>query len=345
MGKPGKYRIEVDKVGFGKISEHLKGIEVDGQYTRIYHGDDLDITHDNTEINYSVPVDPEGKEEPAVQLIRESFIRAGQHIISLIGLGATGISFIVSPTPMIGGFLVLHVGFYAISHKFSKTKISDTFGVVTDNKSGDAIKNIVVRVFDNAYHKLIETKLTDAKGRYAMLVGPSEYYVTYEKPGYKKKQSKVMDFVKDGGGMIARDETMVEGGYLSEKEKLQFEKEKAEASAVASEQTSKRKEEGEAGEAMGEHVDPEQVISQWKKDHGLDSDNGVQSTQRKKVTTKKKVKPAKKVVKKASKVEKKEIVEPKEETKPVMDEPKEEKKGVTDEDLDNFINSIKDIVL
>ena len=38
-------------------------------------------------------------------------------------------------------------------------------------------------------------------------------------------------------------------------------------------------------------------------------------------------------------------MEPKEETKPVMDEPKEEKKGVTDEDLDNFINSIKDIVL
>ncbi len=277
MADPGSYKIEVDKHGFGGISKHLEGIETDGDYARVYHGEELTISEGQTEINYSVPIDPEGKEVPAPKLIRKSIVRAVQHIISIVGMGSTFLSFVISPTPTIGGFLVLHVGFYALSHRFSKSKLPDSFGVVYDDKK-EALRRVVIRVFDSAYNKLVDTQLTDAKGRYALLVGPSKYYVTYEKPGYEKKQTKEMDFSKEHGGMITTDERLRRSGKpMSKKEKEAFEKEQKEMRDAAKESIAKRKAEGEAGEATGEHVDPEKLIAQWKQDHGQTQDDGVQS--------------------------------------------------------------------
>ena len=54
--------------------------------------------------------------------------------------------------------------------------------------------NTVVRLFEPTYNKLVETVLTDRLGRYAFLVGPSEYYVTYTKPGYAEKTVKPVDY-------------------------------------------------------------------------------------------------------------------------------------------------------
>jgi len=45
-----------------------------------------------------------------------------------------------------------------------------------------------LRVFDKQYNKLLETQVTDSKGRYSFLVSGDNYYVTAEKSGYKKYQ-------------------------------------------------------------------------------------------------------------------------------------------------------------
>ena len=62
------------------------------------------------------------------------------------------------------------------------------------------------------YNKLVDTAVTDHKGRYAVLVGPSRYYTTYEKEGFEKKQSEVLDFSSEKtqgmGGLINRDEEL-----------------------------------------------------------------------------------------------------------------------------------------
>ena len=326
MGMPGSYRIEVDKAGFGGISKHLGELDVDGEYTRVYHGEELSVDAAQIEVNFSIPVDPEGKEEAPKKIIRKGMFRAVQHVISLVGFGATGLSFVISPTPMVGGFLVVHGVFYVISHKFSKPKLPKTVGTITDKKSGDPLKNVVVRVIDNAYHKLIETKLTNAKGQYAMLVGPSTYYLTFEKPGYERKQTKEMDYAKEGGGLIAIDELLMEGGKpLSEEQKAQLHKEREEARQAAAAHIAKRKEEGEAGEATGEHTDPEALIAQWKQDNGQHQAAELQSQQTKSAS----------------------VEEDKDDEPPAPAPPAEPAAQDIDEDDDfnDFINNIKTMVL
>ncbi|MBT6254142.1 hypothetical protein HOI83_02845, partial [Candidatus Uhrbacteria bacterium] len=40
---------------------------------------------------------------------------------------------------------------------------------------------------------LLETQITDSRGRYAFLVGPNEYYTTYEKEGFQKVEVRPID--------------------------------------------------------------------------------------------------------------------------------------------------------
>jgi hypothetical protein len=55
----------------------------------------------------------------------------------------------------------------------------------------------VVRIFDLKFNKLLETQVTDSKGRYSFLVGRNEYQMLAEKPGYQNKEVKPVDLVKN----------------------------------------------------------------------------------------------------------------------------------------------------
>jgi hypothetical protein len=55
----------------------------------------------------------------------------------------------------------------------------------------------VVRIFDIKFNKLLETQVTDAKGRYSFLVGQNEYQLLTEKPGYQSREVKPVDLVKN----------------------------------------------------------------------------------------------------------------------------------------------------
>lgn len=213
---PGTYRIEIDKGGYSGFSEHLHQKQEDGMYLRLYHGDVMHVGEDHTEINYSIPLDPIGEQKPAEKLIRERVLKTVQHAISLAGVVITALSFIISPNATIALFFFIHLLMYAISYKFTHVKLPESFGTVTVKQVQKGIHNVVIRVFDSAYNKLIATTLTDRKGRYAALVGPSTYYVVYEKPGFVAKKSPILDYSSQKtnglGGMIVRDEQLEEQG-------------------------------------------------------------------------------------------------------------------------------------
>ena len=73
-------------------------------------------------------------------------------------------------------------------------------------------------MFDNAYNKLVDTAITDNDGGYAILVGPSIYYITAEKEGYARYQSPIIDLSSEKtagiGGVITENISLVP---LSEK--------------------------------------------------------------------------------------------------------------------------------
>jgi len=95
---------------------------------------------------------------------------------------------------------------------FQKRRRTKQVGIIRDEKKKHRLGRVAVRIFDATYNKLVETSVTDRKGRYGALVGPSVYYVTYDKPGYTKKKSPLLNFssqkTEGMGGVIARDERL-----------------------------------------------------------------------------------------------------------------------------------------
>ncbi len=212
-GDPGSYRIEVQKSGFNKMSEYLKNFSEDRRYVNLYHGEEFKVESEPKELNYSIPLDPELETKSTAKLIAE-YTRVGiQKGVSLVGIIATIISLIISPKLFIAALLILHLIIYLFIYRISVKKRKNTVGYITDLTTGKPIGKAVVRVFDSMYHKLVGMAVTDRRGRYAILVGPSTYYITVEKKGYRLYESKVIDFSSEKTGGI--------GGLLIESAKLE----------------------------------------------------------------------------------------------------------------------------
>lgn len=209
---PGMFRIEVTKDGFEGFSRHLKTLDEDTTYTQLYHGESFTLTEEQTDIHFAIPLDPIGVERPATQIIRDMVRKKIRFVFSIIGLVAAIISFIISPAWWIILLMVLHGFIYLIFYKLAYHKMPDSFGKVLSFIGHKPLGKVVIRVFDATYNKLVDTAISDHKGRYAILVGPSTYYVTYEKPLYEKKKSPTIDFSSERthgrGGIIDRDETL-----------------------------------------------------------------------------------------------------------------------------------------
>ncbi len=208
---PGTYKIEITKPGFSSFSSHLMKEKEDSKYINLYHGEELTI-EEPTAINYNIPIDPLDKELSTTQVLKEHTVKSTQNIIALVGLIITLISFAISPTTIIALFFFLHLLFYSMFYRFSHVNLPAVWGKVVEKLNQKPLGRVVVRVFDSTYNKLVETGVTDKKGRYAVLVGPSTYYVTYDKPGFKEEKSPILDYSSQKteglGGIINRSEEM-----------------------------------------------------------------------------------------------------------------------------------------
>ncbi|PIR03118.1 MAG: hypothetical protein COV60_02020, partial [Candidatus Magasanikbacteria bacterium CG11_big_fil_rev_8_21_14_0_20_43_7] len=208
---PGHYRVEVDKPGFADSSQILRGKEEDSVYLNLYHaGDTIDFAEDQSVLDVNIPLDPI-TEDKASALIVKDYVKQSIHKgVSLVGLGISMVSFVISPTLQIAGLVLVHISLYGIFFTLARRRRRDGVGIIRDATNKDTLKHVVVRIFDAAYNKLVDTAVTDRKGYYATLVGPSTYYVTYEKPGYERKRSDTIDLsskkTRGLGGVIARDE-------------------------------------------------------------------------------------------------------------------------------------------
>ncbi len=192
----GEYRIEVTKTGFAFPSETLKGKERDGQFVDVYTGGEIKVTEKNTIISANIPVEPQQKGGVTTPrgLVLKRFLRVLQRMMGFSGFVLAIFVLIVQPSILTAGlfafqFVILGVTLYLIKPKNKKG-----WGIVFE-KAGEApVKNVVVRLYEPKYNKLLESGITDGKGRYAFLAGANEYFVTYEKPGYAKAEVRPIDF-------------------------------------------------------------------------------------------------------------------------------------------------------
>jgi len=191
--KPGSYLLEVTKQGFTFPSNILRLVKSDGRLLDIYHGEPIEVTAAQVAITPNVPVDPVGETKTPKRIRKEKHLRIFQNGLSSLGIFVTGVSFYVSPTWYIGAFFILQLALYVLFAKYLKPKKPKGWGIVYDKKTRKPVHDAIIRLFTKEYNKLVSTQITDKKGRYAFLVGPSNYYYTVESKHHSEYKSDDID--------------------------------------------------------------------------------------------------------------------------------------------------------
>lgn len=186
---PGEYLIQLTKNGFTFPASLLDGKKEDGEFLDVYHGEPIKVTAENTVVTPSVPMEPSDKKEKVPwKIIWRGRLVVLQQAVSLLGVLGTALAFYIIPQWYIGIFLVIQILLYFGFNRFAKPKKPNGWGIVSEQDNKQPVGRAIARLFSKEYNKLIETKITDGKGRYAFLVGPSDYYVTFEKTGFKTEK-------------------------------------------------------------------------------------------------------------------------------------------------------------
>ena len=201
--KPGKYRLEASKADHVFPSVVANGLAEDDEYLDIYHGTPVTVESE-MDLTMNIPLDPNHREEQNHIVLFNRFKTKMQYGISALSFGITAIALALQPSPALLGLLLLQVVTYLAFRKLVAVHKPQKWGVVTEEGSSKSIKNAVVRIFDKQYNKLLETQVTDSKGRYGFLANKNRYFVTADKQGYMRYISEEIDLTKADAQTIER---------------------------------------------------------------------------------------------------------------------------------------------
>ncbi len=206
----GSYRIEVTKRGFAFPAPYLAGKTEDVHFGQLYDGGKIQITSASQYITPNIALDPQEDARAVSRISRDQVLKHLQRIVSFSGIAAAGVSFVISPTIIVTLALAFHILTFVFLRRVRGIIKPTQWGVVADAQTRRALGKAVVRLFDAQYNKLLETQVTHGNGRYAFLVGPNTYYLTYEKSGYTRKKTDEV-VITNVSDMIARDEKLTPG--------------------------------------------------------------------------------------------------------------------------------------
>jgi hypothetical protein len=192
LAPKGRYRLEVVKPGFVFPSKNMAGAVSEPDYGTLYFGADMSVS-ERKAVSPAIPVDAAEESLSDIGLVKNYLKNKIRNVIALSGFCLAIFSFFAKPGIYLGSIVILHIIFYFFVRRISKTKNRGRWGVVTDEVTKKPIPHAVVRLFSLPYHKLVETQVSDQRGRYYFLVGKNKYYVTVTQPGYWKTESYPLD--------------------------------------------------------------------------------------------------------------------------------------------------------
>lgn len=202
--KPGAYRLQAVKQGFRFPTQYLAKDREDGALLDIYHGELVEVKQSGALVAANIPVDPdEVVEKTPKKMAAEKRFRVFQRVGASVGLVTSFGSFAVSPGWLTGGFFLFQVFTYAMFYRLAAASKPKDWGIVYDGASKRGLGQVVVRIFDKRFHKLLETQITDKDGKYAFFAGPNIYMLMADKAGYEAYHSPDLDLTKVGNPVIS----------------------------------------------------------------------------------------------------------------------------------------------
>ncbi len=196
---PGEYRIQVAKPNFVYPSVFLKDAHEDGEWLDVYHGETITV-REETALTPNIPIDPNVKEVPPAQIIWKERLRKLQTVVGTGGLVVSIVACVIAPSVLMGVFVLAQFGTYGLFRRLAIPKKPTDWGIAYDDKTKKPLEKTIIRIFDKKFNKLLETQITNQKGKYGFFAAKGLYYVTAEKPGYDKYVSPELDLrnVKEG---------------------------------------------------------------------------------------------------------------------------------------------------
>jgi hypothetical protein len=192
----GKYFIRVTKPGFTFPSAYLSGVKADGNFVDIYTQGYLEVTEQSVIIAANIPLDPVSEEgaKATKRIRKDKILRVFQNSVALAGIILAIYIVVIQPSAFSWLMLGVQVLLYVGTKLLIRPRKKKGWGIVYGAEDRSPIANAIVRLFEPKYHKLLETAITDRKGRYAFMVGPNEYYASFEKPGYETREVRPIDY-------------------------------------------------------------------------------------------------------------------------------------------------------
>ncbi|MEI6511463.1 MAG: fibronectin type III domain-containing protein [Candidatus Uhrbacteria bacterium] len=193
---PGRYRIAALKSQFVFPSAYLRGLKDDGSFLDVYHGEPILVTDANASVSANIPLDPAQAAEHRTpkQIVRRARLRMLQRVVAVLGVLLAIVVAIIRPTAFSIGMVGVQIAFHFLVRRLAVPRKPKSWGIVYDQATGRPLEHVIARVFEPKYNKLLETAVTDSKGRYTFLLGPNEYYTVYEKPGFEKAEIRPIDY-------------------------------------------------------------------------------------------------------------------------------------------------------
>lgn len=192
---PGKYRLEVVKQRYEFPSSLLRGLRTDGDYVDIYSGGVVELTEPAT-IAINIPLDPMVAVETPRRVIFSHFMRIVQHGVALFGVAVSGVAFLITPSVPMALFVLVQIGVYSLFRRLSLPSRPHEWGIIADAHTRRPIVRAIVRLYDQVYDRLLETYVTDGRGRYGFLVGKNIYKVVVQAKGYRDSKLEKIDATK-----------------------------------------------------------------------------------------------------------------------------------------------------
>lgn len=196
IANPGQYRLAVTKNTWAFPSAYLGGVKDDGVYLDVYSGQTIVVTEKDATIAANIPLDHVNNEiEQSKQgMLNRRLLRKLQFVFSISGIFLSAAIYFLSPSTLTMSLAIVQALVFLLCLRLAKAKRARGWGIVFDSTSRRPVGNAVVRLFEPKYNKLVESTLTDTLGRYSFLVGPNEYFVRTDKPGYDEHVVRPIDY-------------------------------------------------------------------------------------------------------------------------------------------------------
>lgn len=192
---PGTYRLEVVKDRYEFPSALLRGHQTDGDFLDVYAGGPVTVREPST-IAMNIPLDAVVAVETPRRVLFGHFLRIAQHGVALVGVVMALVAFLITPSVPMMLLVCVQIGVYSLFRRLALPAKPKEWGMIADSDTRQPIIRAIVRLYDQVYDRLLETYVTDGRGRYGFLVGKNVYKVVVQAKGYQDSKIEKIDATK-----------------------------------------------------------------------------------------------------------------------------------------------------